>query len=247
MIKNILLCIEYDGTRYSGWQRQGNTDNTIESKIEACIKLMCGLSETVEIHGSGRTDGGVHARGQIANVKLDTDMSLEDIRLYLNRYLPEDIRIIYVKYADDRFHARLSAKGKRYSYTLDMGDKPQVFLRRYSWHVDDNLDVDRMNEGIKLLLGKRDFRSLSDMKTKKSSVRTISDINIIKQSNILTIEYIGDGFLYHMVRKITALLVEVGAGRIEPSSITDILDKKDRQAFKLLAPAKGLCLEEVFY
>lgn len=246
MEKNYLLCIEYDGSRYSGWQRQGNTDNTIESKIGQCLKLMCGC-DAVELHGSGRTDAGVHAKGQMANVKLDTNMDFCEIRSYLNRYLPEDIRIKSVDMVDDGFHARLNAKKKIYSYTLDVGEKANVFLRKYTWHLVEELDISRMNEAVDTMLGQKDFRSFSDMKTKKSSVRTIYSIHITKESDIINIQFTGDGFLYHMVRKLTALLVEVGAGRIKPSQIQELLDKKDRQAFKLLAPAKGLCLEEVFY
>ena len=246
MEKNYLLCIEYDGSRYSGWQRQGNTDNTIESKIDQCLKLMCGCDE-VELHGSGRTDAGVHARGQMANVKLDTVMDSGEIKCYLNRYLPEDIRVKSVDVVDYGFHARLSAKKKIYSYTIDVGEKANVFLRKYSWHLEERLDVSKMNEATNILLGQKDFRSFSDMKTKKSSIRTIYSIHITKESDIINVQFTGDGFLYHMVRKLTALLVEVGAGRIMPSQIEELLDKKDRQAFKLLAPAKGLCLEEVFY
>lgn len=246
MEKNYLLCIEYDGTRYSGWQRQGNTDNTIESKISQCLKLMCGCDE-VELHGSGRTDAGVHARSQMANVKLDTDMSVCEIKSYLNRYLPEDIRIKSVATVDDGFHARLSAKKKRYSYNLDIGEKADVFRRKFTWHIEEKLDISKMNEAADILLGCKDFRSFSDMKTKKSSVRTIYSIHITEEFDIINIQFTGDGFLYHMVRKLTALLVEVGAGRINLNQIQELLDKKDRQAFKLLAPAKGLCLEEVFY
>lgn len=247
MKKNYLLSIEYDGGRYSGWQRQGNTANTIEQKVSCCLMTMCQTDEYIELHGSGRTDAGVHAKGQIANVFLDTDMTPERIMSYLNKYLPEDIRIKEVRIVEDNFHARLSAKKKTYSYTLDIGDKANVFLRKFSWHMEDKLDIGLMNKAALSLVGQFDFRSLSDMKTKKSSVRTIYAININCKSDIITIEYTGDGFLYHMVRKITALLVEVGAGRIEIEEIKNILDKRNRQAFKLLAPAKGLCLEEVFY
>lgn len=247
MRKNYLLSIEYDGGRYSGWQRQGNTANTIEQKLSSCLMAMCNTDEFIELHGSGRTDTGVHARGQIANVWLGTDLSPGDIKTYLNRYLPEDIRIKEVKIVTDDFHARLSAKKKTYSYTIDVGDKADVFLRRFSWHLEDELDIKLMNKAVSCLVGQHDFRSLSDMKTKKSSVRTIYSINLSRKSDMITIEYTGDGFLYHMVRKITALLVEVGAGRLELDEINNILDKRNRQAFKLLAPAKGLCLEEVFY
>jgi len=247
MKKNYLLSIEYDGGRYSGWQRQGNTANTIEQKLSGCLMAMCKTDEFIEIHGSGRTDTGVHARGQIANVWLDTNMSTDSIKMYLNKYLPEDIRIKNVEIVGADFHARLSAKKKTYSYTLDVGEKADVFLRRYSWNLCEKLDIDKMKNAAVLLVGKYDFRSLSDMITKKSSVRTIYAIDINCNADIIKISYTGDGFLYHMVRKITALLVEIGAGRIEIHDVKEILDKRSRQAFKPLAPAKGLCLEEVFY
>lgn len=251
MEKNILLCVEYDGTRYSGWQRQGNTDNTIEKKLTDCIRIMSGCRKTVELHGSGRTDGGVHARGQMANFKLDTSMEPEEIMNYINSYLPEDIRVRSAKLVDDSFHARLSAKGKVYAYSLDVGSKADVFLRKYAWHIEDKLDIELMREGATLLVGEKDFRSLSDMKTKKSSIRILNSVDIIEknpvESDIITIRFTGNGFLYHQVRKLTALLVEIGTGRLKPCVVEEILDKKDRQAFKLLAPAKGLCLEEVFY
>lgn len=247
MNKNILICIEYDGSRYSGWQRQGNTDNTIEDKIGACLNRMCNYSQNIEIHGSGRTDMGVHASGQMANFHIETELSCEDMVSYLNEYLPEDIRILWAKQVEDRFHARLSATGKTYSYTVDNGQKANVFYRRYAWHYKDSLNVDKMREASEILIGEHDFRSFSDMKTKKSSVRRISDISIIKENNIITITFKGNGFLYHMVRKLTAALVEAGAGHLSCRDIIDILDKKDRQAFKEVAPAKGLCLSKVDY
>lgn len=245
-MKNYLLCIEYDGSKYSGWQRQGNTDNTIESKIGECLRLMCGCEE-IELHGSGRTDAGVHAKGQMANVKLDTYYEPEDIKGYLNRYLPSDIRVLSVKEVDDRFHARLNAVGKTYVYTIDNGDKANVFYRKYSWHIEEKLDVNKMQEIACFLMGKHDFRSFSDMKTKKSSVRTIESINISQESDIINIEFTADGFLYHMVRKLTGALVEAGAGRLTVGEIQEILEKKDKQAFKIMAPANGLCLRDVKY
>ncbi len=245
MLRNILICLQYDGSRYSGWQRQGNTDNTIEDKITTCLKYMC--DQDIELHGSGRTDMGVHARGQTANFHIDTDMSVEDIRNYLNEYLPEDIRVLWARDVDSRFHSRLSAKTKSYVYTIDNGDKPDVFFRKYTWHYPGELDVDKMRKATNILIGEHDFRSFSDMKTKKSSVRNIYNITITQKDDFISIEYVGDGFLYHMVRKLTAALVDVGVGRLLDCDIRDILEKKDRQAYKGLAVAKGLCLKEVTY
>ncbi len=246
MVKNILICVQYDGTRYSGWQRQGNTDNTIEDKITECITIMCN-NQKIELHGSGRTDTGVHAMGQTANFHADTELSTDEIRTYLNKYLPEDINVLWVKEVEDRFHARLSAKGKTYVYKIDNGSKANVFERKYAWHFPSYLDLEKMIQASKLFLGEHDFRSFSDMKTKKSSVRLINDISIIKKGDFITIEYTGDGFLYHMVRKLTSVLVDVSSGRLDVEDINIIMEQKDRQAYKGLAPAKGLTLKEVTY
>lgn len=248
MIRNILLKIQYDGTKYSGWQRQGNTSNTIETKISSCLGIFLGLNE-VEIHGSGRTDAGVHAKGQYASFKVDSDVSVDNVVEYLNKYLPEDIKIVSGIEVPERFHARLSAKSKKYVYTIDNNAKADVFLRKYAWGINEKkLDIDKMIETTKALVGEHDFITFSDMKSnKKSTVRFIEAINIFEIDGIIKIEFIGNGFLYHMVRKLTAALVLSGEGRISAKDIEKLLDEKNRQAFKELAPSKGLCLEDVYY
>ena len=247
-MKNFSATIQYDGTRYSGWQRQGNTDNTIESKISMVLTTMIDSDVPVEIHGSGRTDAGVHAFGQVANFHIDTDMTCENIREYMNRYLPEDINILDVKEVDTRFHARLNAKEKTYLYRIDNNKKADVFLRRFTHWSPDTYDIDKMKELIYVFLGQHDFRSFSDMKSnKKSTVRDIYSIRIFEHDGIIHIEYTGNGFLYHMVRKITAAFMEVGLGVKTIDDIKDILEKQDRQAFKSMAPAKGLALMKVMY
>lgn len=248
MRKNIFITLQYDGTRYSGWQRQGNTDNTIEHKLNTCLRAMAGDGQNIEIYGSGRTDAGVHAMGQAANFHIDTDKTPEEILCYMNTYLPEDIKILSSDYADERFHARLNAIGKTYLYRIDNAAKPDVFMRKYCWSNSEKLDVDSMRELAGVFVGKHDFMSFSDMKSnKKSTVRTVRSIDIFKKNDIINIEFNGDGFLYHMVRKMTAAIVEAGAGRMTVKDITVIMNKKDRQAFKGLAPAKGLALMEVLY
>lgn len=248
MEKNIFITLQYDGTRYSGWQRQGNTDNTIEHKLNACLSAMTGDGQAIEIQGSGRTDAGVHAMGQTANFHIDTDKSPEEIMCYMNTYLPEDIKVLSACYAEQRFHARLNAVGKTYLYRIDNSAKPDVFTKRYCWANSERLDTDCMRELAEVFLGKHDFMSFSDMKSnKKSTVRTVSNIRIFKENDIISIEFNGDGFLYHMVRKMTAAIVEAGAGRMTAQDAVFIMNKKDRQAFKGLAPARGLMLMKVLY
>lgn len=141
---NFKLTIQYDGTRFSGWQKQGNTDNTIQGKIENILSKMTG--EEIEIHGSGRTDAGVHAIKQIANFKTNATLSETDIRDYINQYLPLDIRILSVEKADNRFHARLNAKGKHYRYTIDNGEVANVFERKYMTRLTENYDIEAMKK-----------------------------------------------------------------------------------------------------
>lgn len=247
MDKNILITLQYDGTRYSGWQRQGNTDNTIETKISLVLKNMLDLDYNVEIHGSGRTDSGVHAMGQTANFHINTDKEPSEIKDYLNRYLPEDIKVIEACVVDKRFHARLSVKKKEYVYSIDTSDKADVFTRKYSWNYSHFLDVDKMQSAVNILVGRHDFASFSDMKGKKSTVRTIENISIEKDNNYIRITFLGEGFLYHMVRKLTAAIVMIGTGDLTEEQLIDILNKKDKKAFSMLAPAKGLCLKRVYY
>ena len=241
MKRNICIILQYDGTRYSGWQRQGNTDNTIEGKLQ---NILCSMTDgqNIEIHGSGRTDAGVHAVGQVANFHIDTDMTDEEVKAYFNKFLPSDIKVLTVNTVNDRFHSRLNAK------EIDNSDKADVFMGRYTWWYNRKLDIELMRKVADVFIGEHDFMSFSDMKNnKKSTVRTIYNIKITQKDDIISIEYTGNGFLYHMVRKLSAALVEVGSNNISIQQIIDILEKKDRQAFKLLAPAKGLTLMEVRY
>ncbi len=248
MDKNIFIKIQYDGTRYSGWQRQGNTDNTIEAKISSVLSMMLGQDELIEIHGSGRTDAGVHAMGQVANFHVDTELSPEEIMSYLNKYLPEDIRVISAGEASSRFHSRLNAKKKTYVYKIDNGSKADVFMRKYTWHIQEKLDVPMMIELVNVFKGEQDFASFTDAKAgKKSTVRRIDDITISCNEDIISIEFTGNGFLYHMVRKLTAAFVEVGLSNKTVNEIKEALYKKDKNSFKFIAPAKGLMLKEVLY
>ena len=174
---NYKLTIQYDGARYDGWQRQANTDNTIQGKLESVLSRLAG--KPVEVNGAGRTDAGVHALGQIASVKLPGERTPEEVLRYVNQYLPEDIAVTAVERVDDRFHARLSAKGKAYRYAIRMGSTPDVFRRKYQYRVEAPLDVGEMTKAAQLLCGTHDYRSFcSNKRYKKSTVRTVLPLKL---------------------------------------------------------------------
>ena len=243
---NYRIILQYEGTKYQGWQRQDSTENTIQGKLEALLTKMCG--EPVEIQGSGRTDAGVHAFGQVANFHGKTELSTEEIMEYMNRYLPEDIGVIKVEQVTERFHSRLNAKGKIYRYRVMTGKVPHVFDRRYVYEHPEKLDVAAMRRAANQLLGTHDFKSFTSAKRgKKSTVRTIESIEITENGEEVSFTYKGDGFLYHMVRILTGTLLEVGEGKRSFEEIPEILEAKNRGNAGFLAPAKGLALMEVFY
>ncbi len=245
-MRNFKLTLQYEGTRYQGWQRQESTDNTIQGKLELLLSKMCG--QKVEIQGSGRTDAGVHALAQIANFHADTDKATEEILDYMNEYLPEDIAVISVEEVPDRFHSRLNAKGKIYRYQIINSKIPSVFDRRYAYQLEEKLDIDAMRSAAAYLEGTHDFKSFtSTKKGKKSTVRTIDSIQIDMQEEKMILTYTGNGFLYHMVRILTGTLIEVGLGKRKPEEMEAILDAKDREKAGYLVPAKGLTLVRVKY
>lgn len=243
---NVKLTIQYDGTRYDGWQRQGNTDNTLQGRLEGVLSRMVG--KPVEIQGAGRTDAGVHARGQVASVHLPEGYTPQEVQNYLNRYLPEDVAVVNVVEVGERFHARLSATGKEYRYHIRMGSVPDVFARKYQYRVEEPLDLDAMERAAGYLTGKHDFRSFcGNRRFKKSTVREVFHIGVEVCGSDLTLVYRGDGFLYNMVRILTGTLLEVGLGQRTPESMVDILEARERTAAGKTAPAQGLVLQEVYY
>ncbi len=243
---NVKLTIQYDGTRYDGWQRQGNTDNTLQGRLEGVLSRMVG--KPVEIQGAGRTDAGVHAHGQVASVHLPEGYTPQEIQNYLNRYLPEDVAVVEVVEVGERFHARLSATGKEYRYHIRMGSVPDVFARKYQYRVEEPLDLAAMERAAGYLTGKHDFRSFcGNRRFKKSTVREVFHIGVEVCGSDLTLVYRGDGFLYNMVRILTGTLLEVGLGQRTPESMVDILEARERTAAGKTAPAQGLVLQEVYY
>ena len=244
-MRNIRLDICYDGTRYSGWQRQTAHDNTIQGKLETALSRI--LGEPIEISASGRTDTGVHARGQVANFHTGSRMDCADLLAELRKYLPEDIGIYSCREVSPRFHARLNALEKTYQYRLWNSDAPCVFDRRFVAVMEEELDLDRMNEAARLLLGTHDFSAFcANRKMKKSTVRTIKSFTVERVGEEVRFTVTGNGFLHNMVRILVGTLVEAGRGERAVDSIPELFGGKREQA-GFLAPGKGLCLMEVRY
>ena len=248
MRKNYKFKIMFDGTRFYGWEHQPNTDMTIQGKIETVLTKMVNSDKTIEVIGCGRTDAGVHAKAMIANAFLDTDMSVDDIRDYMNRYLPDDICILEVKEASDRFHSRYNAIGKTYCYTCYVGPLKPVFDRKYVYVLDEMPDITKMQQAAELLMGEHDFASFcSNPRMKKSTVRIVDTIQISIKGQYIHFTYHGTGFLQHMVRILTGTLLEVGFGKREVHSIPELIEAKKRSLAGFTAPACGLCMMQVDY
>lgn len=246
MEKNYKLKISYDGSRYFGWEHQPDRE-TIQGKIETVLVRMVD-KDMVDVIGAGRTDAGVHARAMIANVQLDTQMSPEEIRDYANRYLPDDIAILEVREAADRFHARYKAVGKTYQYTCFDGPVKPVFDRKYYTPLDQELDVEAMQEAAHFLEGKHDYKSFcGNSRMKKSTVRIVDTITVRRRKGYVYLTFHGTGFLQNMVRIMSGTLIEVGLGRKRPEEVGEILEACDRKVAGPTAPAKGLCLLKVDY
>ena len=244
-MRTIRLDICYDGTRYNGWQRQTSHDNTIQGKLETALSRI--LGEHVEISASGRTDTGVHARGQVANFHTENGMDCAEILAELRKYLPEDIGIYSCREVSPRFHARLNALEKTYQYRLWNTDAPCVFERRFVAVMEEQLDVVAMNEAAQLFLGTHDFSAFcANRKMKKSTVRTIKSFAVERCGEEVRFTVTGNGFLHNMVRILVGTLIEVGRGARSMESIPELFGAKREQA-GFLAPGKGLCLMEVRY
>ena len=244
-MRNLRLDICYDGTRYRGWQRLPGKDDTIQGKIEGCLSRI--LGEAIEISGSGRTDAGVHAQGQVANFHCESTMPAEEILENLRRYLPEDIGIYSCKEVSPRFHARLNAKEKTYEYRIWNSEAPCVFDRRYVTVMPETLDLAAMEAAAEHLLGEHDFSAFcGNAKMKKSTVRFVRSIEISRAGQEVRLRFTGNGFLHNMVRILVGTLVEVGRGERTAESVPELFGNKRAEA-GFLAPAKGLCLQEVMY
>ncbi len=246
MRSNYKFIISYDGSRYYGWEHQPTTELTIQGKLETVLERMTG--EPVEVIGAGRTDAGVHAKAMVANARLETDLSEEEILDYMNRYLPDDIGIRQVRKASERFHSRYNAIGKTYRYTCYIDRTKPVFDRKYVYIPEEEPDIASMRLAAEFLTGTHDFASFcSNPRMKKSTVRKVDQITIAKKGPYLTFTYHGTGFLQHMVRILTGTLLEVGYGKRTPQSMEQLLEARKRALAGFTAPAKGLCLMKVDY
>lgn len=243
-MRNYKLTISYDGTNYKGWQRQGLTSQTIQEILEKSAEKLLGYP--VELYGSGRTDAGVHAIGQVASMKVP-GLLPDDFCEKWNCILPDDIQIRSAVLVKSGFHGRYSAVGKHYRYVVDMREKPDVFLRKYACHYPRKLDVEAMGQAIRHLVGYHDFTAFTDDKSEKSKRRTIHKIDIQRENHLLYLDFYGDGFLYHMVRILSGTLLQIGAGDKWSEDVPEMLRSKNRQDSGFLAPAKGLVLVEVEY
>lgn len=244
-MRNLRLDLCYDGTRYRGWQRLAGEENTIQGKLEQTISRI--LEEPVEVSGSGRTDAGVHAIGQVANFHCRSEMPCVEILTQLRRYLPEDIGIYSCREVSERFHARLNAKRKTYSYRVWNSNAPCVFDRRYVYAFPGELDVSAMRQAAGYLLGEHDFSAFcTGGNRKKSTIRRIDAFEITRTGAEIRFAVTGNGFLYNMVRILTGTLLEVGAGARDAAQIPALFGEKREKAGPLV-PARGLCLMEVEY
>lgn len=241
---NYKITIQYEGTRYAGWQRQKSTPDTIQGIIENAIYNVTG--ENIDVIGSGRTDAGTHALGQVANFKLSHEY--ENIMDSLNEALPSDIKIIQCSIVKDRFHARLNALSKTYVYKIDIGNKPDVFTRRTVNHFPYNVNIENMRKAASYMTGEKDFKAFcSNKRTKKSTVRTVYYITIEQKGTEITFTYKGNGFLYNMVRIMTGTLLDVGTGKRDPEYVKEIIISKDRSKAGITMPPRGLTLVSVDY
>lgn len=245
-MKNYKLTLCYDGTRYNGWQKQGNTKNTIQEKLEVLLTKL--LGRETEVAGSGRTDAGVHAYAQVCSFRAESEISCDELLSQIRRYLPEDIGAISLETVPDRFHARLSARSKTYIYRIWAGTEPNVFERKYLYFVDVLPDIDKMRQAAQALTGEHDFSSFcANSHMKKSAVRVLESIEITRLGNEIRFSLTGSGFLYNMVRIIVGTLLEVGWGKRPVESVKAALEAKSRVMAGFTAPPQGLSLYEIKY
>ncbi|MCX5632093.1 MAG: tRNA pseudouridine(38-40) synthase TruA [Phycisphaerae bacterium] len=244
--RNIRLTIQYDGSGYSGWQKQPGR-KTIEAEIKQAIENLTCL-ENVEVNGASRTDAGVSALGQVANVRLDTPIPTERFAKAISQYLPPEIVVIEAADVPDDFDAIKGAKNKLYRYSIYTGRTRPVMQISHCWHRPGKLDIAPMQEAAKKFIGEKDFKSFATACDKRSSsVRTIFRCDVTQNGEWIYIEVEANGFLYNMVRNIVGTLVEIGRGHWQPDKIDEIIEAKSRNAAGPIAPAPGLCLMWIKY
>jgi tRNA pseudouridine38-40 synthase len=243
------LTIAYDGAPYAGWQAQ-KTGLGVQQRVEEALARI--FPNASRLHSSSRTDTGVHALGMVAQVQIpdsEFKMTPSKAALAINAHLPSDIRIMAASRCRADFDARFSARGKQYRYFVWTGPAMNPLLRHAAWHVCRPLDLPAMRSAARFFPGRHDFKSLAGTRPYEmsSTVRTLTRCDIKRNGPLLTFIIEGDGFLYKMCRGIVGTLVQVGQGKIAPGAIQQILDKKDRRAAGMTAPARGLVLWKVYY
>lgn len=244
-MRNIKLTIEYDGKDFNGWQKQPNKPN-IQGEIERAIYNI--TKEEVDLIGSGRTDAGVHALGQVANFKTNSNIPIEKLALAINSQLKNSIIIKKAEEVDERFHSRYNAKHKTYRYIINNSPCGTAIYRNLEYCFPIKLDVAKMQEAAKYFEGEHDFKAFKSSGTSaKNSVRTIYNASVKQEGEKIIIELTGNGFLYNMVRIISGTLLDVGLQKIKPEEIKNIIEEKDRQKAGKTLPAHGLYLVEVKY
>lgn len=246
-MRNIKITLEYDGSRYSGYQRLGKDEstNTIENKLLEIIRKMTG--ENAELFCGSRTESGVHAYAQVCNFKTNCALKLYEIKNYFNRYLPMDIAVIDIEEKPERFHASLNAKSKKYMYRIAIGDAPSVFDRKYTYYSFKKPDIQLMKSAAKELIGKHDFKNFSTVKKNKSTVKEIYDIDIYGDDKEIQITVHANDFLHNMARMICATLLDIGLGVKAADSISKIFDDASSEAASAPALASGMFLLEIEY
>ncbi|MBM7705112.1 tRNA pseudouridine(38-40) synthase TruA [Metabacillus iocasae] len=245
-MKRIKCVISYDGSGFSGYQIQPNK-RTVQGEFEGVLVKMHGGNE-IKVHASGRTDANVHAYGQVLH--FDTSLAIPSTKWIkaLNSLLPDDIAVSHVQQEDKDFHARFSVVSKEYRYKISRQQERDVFSRDYAYHFPYELNIERMREAAQYLLGTHDFTSFCSAKTEiEDRIRTIYEIELFQYNNELTMRFVGNGFLYNMVRILVGTLIEVGQEKIFPAQIKEILEKKSRIYAGKTAPAHGLYLWQVNY
>jgi len=238
--------ISYDGSTFNGYQIQPNK-RTVQGELQQALTKMHKGKE-VKVVASGRTDTGVHAVGQVIHFDTDLNIPVEKWPVALNALLPDDIVVKEASVVNDSFHARFNAKKKEYRYFIQYSPQPDVFKRNYVFHVENTLNIEKMKEASKLLLGTHDFTSFCSAKTEvEDKVRTLYNIDIWSKGDKIVFRFIGSGFLYNMVRILVGTLLEIGLEQRQPNDIKNILEAKERGMAGKTAPGKGLYLWKVYY
>jgi len=245
-MRNLKLTIEYNGSKFFGWQKQ-NGKRTVQGELEEKLFLLTG--EKCEVEGSGRTDRGVHALGQVASVKVENIMPLKNFKRAMNNLLSDDVQIKKIERTYDDFHARFSAKRKTYRYVVQAGgDKSAIKADILAYYPYEKLDFEHMKLATKMLVGKHDFRGFCSADTQVQNFeREIFDFNISKRGRIFTFEVTGNGFLYNMVRILVGTILEIGRGKLTIESVEKALKTGQRKFAGLTMPACGLYLKKVVY